>query len=264
MLKKHEAFFILEDFFLGLRRSNTFFRLIMKNTTYRVGDGFHIRHWAEQDRPREKLLNKGKSFLTDAELLGILIATGTKSLSAIDLARSVLNEFNHDLNTIARLDAKELQRIKGIGEAKAIAIISAFELGRRRNEIAPNRKFKITSSSDVYKLMRPVLLDQPTEHFWIILLNRANQVLKKLAVSMGGVSGTLADPKVIFKHALNHLASSIILVHNHPSGTLKPSEADIRLTSQLKSSGKMLDIPVLDHLIFTDESYFSFSDEGIL
>ena len=236
----------------------------MKNISYRIGDGFHIRNWAEEDRPREKLLNKGKSFLTDAELLGILIATGTRSLSAIDLARRVLQEFNHDLNTIARLDAKELQRIKGIGKAKAIAIISAFELGRRRNEIAPYQKFKVTSSSDVYKLMRPVLLDQPTEFFWIVLLNRANQVLKKQAVSMGGVSGTMADPKVIFKYALDNLASAIILVHNHPSGTLKPSEADIRLTRQLKSSGKMLEIPVLDHLIFTDESYFSFTDEGIL
>ena len=236
----------------------------MKNISNRTGSRFHIRNWAEQDRPREKLLNKGKSFLTDAELLGILIATGTRSLSAIDLARSVLKEFNDDLNTIARLDAKELQQIKGIGKAKAIAIISAFELGRRRNEIAPYRKFKITSSSDVYKLMKPVLLDQPTEYFWIILLNRANQVLKTQAVSMGGVSGTMADPKVIFKHALDNLARAIILVHNHPSGTLKPSEADIRLTRQLKSSGKMLEIPVLDHLIFTDEGYFSFTDEGIL
>lgn len=202
--------------------------------------------------------------MTDAELLGILIATGTKSLSAIDLAQKVLSEFDYDLNTIARLDAKELQQIKGIGMAKAIAIISAFELGRRRDEISPQSKFKITSSSDVYKLMRPVLLDQPTEYFWIILLNRANQVLKKLAVSMGGVSGTMADPKIIFKHALDNLASGIILVHNHPSGTLKPSEADIRLTRQLKSSGKMLEIPVLDHLIFTNEGYFSFSDQGIL
>lgn len=236
----------------------------MKNTTYTISSRFHIRNWAEQDRPREKLLNKGKSFLTDAELLGILIATGTKSLSAIDLAQSVLSEFNYDLNTIARLDVRELQRIKGIGKAKAIAIISAFELGRRRNEISPCRKFKITSSSDVYKLMKPVLLDQPTEQFWIILLNRANQVLKQQPVSLGGVSGTLADPKVIFKHALDNLASGIILVHNHPSGTLKPSEADIRLTNQLKTSGKMLEIPVLDHLIFTDEGFFSFADRGML
>ena len=263
MLKIQEAFFIF-ILFLSILGGNIFFKLIMKNTGYRIGEEFHIRNWAEQDRPREKLLNKGKSYLTDAELLGILIATGTKSLSAIDLARSVLQEFNHDLNAIARLDARELQRIKGIGKAKAIAIISAFELGRRRNEIAPNRKFKITSSSDVYKLMRPVLLDQPTEYFWVILLNRANQVLKKMAISKGGVSGTLADPKVIFKYALDNLASAIILVHNHPSGTLKPSEADIRLTKQLKLSGKLLEIPVLDHLIFTDESYFSFTDEGIL
>ncbi len=236
----------------------------MKNTSYQTRDQFHIRNWAEEDRPREKLLNKGKSTLTDAELLGILIRTGTKSLNAVDLAKRVLNEFNQDLNVLATLDAKELERIRGIGKAKAIAIVTAFELGRRRNEIVPDRKFKITSSSDVYKLMRPVLLDQPTEYFWVILLNRANKVIKKLPISMGGVSGTIADPKVIFKNALDSLASGIILVHNHPSGTLKPSEADIRLTRQLKSSGKMLEIPVLDHLIFTDESYFSFTDEGIL
>ena len=223
-----------------------------------------ILSWAEEDRPREKLLLKGKSALSDAELVGILISSGTREMSAVDLAKLILKDVGNDLNALAKLTTKDLMKFKGIGEAKAISIVSALELGRRRKETEPAKKIKISSSKTVYELMKPELLDQPHEFFWIVMLNRANQVIKKQNVSWGGVSGTVVDPKVIFKLALENLASAIILVHNHPSGNLKPSESDIQITQKLKASGKMLEIPVLDHIIFTDERYYSFADEGIL
>lgn len=223
-----------------------------------------ILSWAEEDRPREKLLLKGKAALSDAELIAILIGSGTASLSAVDVAKLILKSVNHDLNALAKLSVKDLQKNKGIGEAKAISIVSALELGRRRKETEPAKKEKITCADDVYQMMRPHLLDLPHEEFWIVLLNRANTVIKKHSISQGGVSGTVADPKLIFKVALENLASSVILVHNHPSGNLKPSEADMKLTRKLTESGKMLDLPVLDHIIFTDTSFFSFADEGLL
>jgi DNA repair protein RadC len=221
-----------------------------------------ILNWAEEDRPREKLLLKGRSALSDAELIGILIGSGTPSMSAVDLAKHILNNSGNDLNELARMNVKDLQKFKGIGEAKAISIISALELGRRRKDSEPVKRTKITSSQDIYNLMKPNLLDLPHEEFWVILLNRANHVLKKVQISSGGVSGTVADPKMIFKTALENLASSIILVHNHPSGNLKPSEADDALTKKLKYAGALLDIPVLDHIIFTNCQYFSFADEN--
>jgi DNA repair protein RadC len=223
-----------------------------------------ILSWAEEDRPREKLLLKGKAALSDAELIAILIGSGTASLSAVDVAKLILKSVDHDLNALAKLSVKDLQKNKGIGEAKAISIVSALELGRRRKETEPAKKEKITCADDVYQMMRPHLLDLPHEEFWIILLNRANTVIKKHSISQGGVSGTVADPKIIFKVALENLASSVILVHNHPSGNLKPSEADMKLTRKLTESGKMLDLPVLDHIIFTDTGFFSFADEGLL
>jgi DNA repair protein RadC len=221
-----------------------------------------ISQWAEEDRPREKLLLKGRGSLSDAELIGILIGSGSVSESAVDLARSILNQSQNDLNELARLSVKDLQKFKGIGEAKAISIISALELGRRRKEQEPNKKVKIGSSADIYNLMIPELLDLDHEEFWIVLLNRANFVLKKESISSGGVSGTIADPKIIFKIALENLASAIILVHNHPSGNTKPSEADIDLTKKIKHAGTFLEIPVLDHIIFTNQSYYSFADEN--
>lgn len=224
----------------------------------------NILKWAEEDRPREKLLLKGKSALSDAELIGILIGSGTRSMSAVDLSRIILKEVNNNLNELAKLNVHDLQKFKGIGEAKAISIVSALELGRRRKESEPQKKAGITCSRDVYDLMKPELMDQPHEEFWIIILNRANIVLKKKLISSGGISGTVADPKIIFKVALESGASAIILVHNHPSGNLKPSEADTRLTKKLKEAGQLLEIPVLDHLIFTDNTYLSFADEGLL
>jgi len=223
-----------------------------------------IKHWAEEDRPREKLLLKGKASLSDAELIAIIIGSGTPSMSAVEVAKQILNSTGNDLNALARLSVKDLMKFKGIGEAKAINIISALELGRRKKETESKSKIKIGASGDVHLLMKPHLSDLQHEEFWVVLLSRNNSVLKKQQISSGGVSGTVADPKIIFKMALEELASGIILVHNHPSGNLKPSEADISLTKKIKSAGQALEIAVLDHVIFTDNGYFSFADQGIL
>jgi len=223
----------------------------------------NIKQWAEEDRPREKLLLKGKSTLSNAELLGILIGSGTREFTAIDLAKMILEQNNNDLNKIARLSVQDLTKFKGIGEARAINIVSALELGRRRKN-EEWQSDRITGSKDVYELMKSELADLPHEEFWLLLLNRANKIIKKQPISQGGISGTVADPKLIFNYALNHLASSVILVHNHPSGNTKPSEADKRLTRQLVEAGKLLEISVLDHVIFTDNAYFSFADESMI
>jgi DNA repair protein RadC len=223
-----------------------------------------ITSWAEEDRPREKLVLKGRSALSDAELIGILIGSGTVSLSAVELSKIILKEVGNDLNELAKLSVKDLQKFKGIGEAKAITIVSALELGRRRKETESSKKIKITSSNDVYCLMKPHLLDLQHEEFWVLFLNRSNLVIKKQAISIGGVTGTVADPKIIFKAALENIACSIILVHNHPSGNIMPSESDKQLTRKMKQAGEYLEIPVLDHVIFTDNKYYSFADEGVL
>ncbi len=227
-------------------------------------DTRRILSWAEEDRPREKLLLKGKAALTDAELVAILIGSGTRDLSAVDLSKIILQKANNNLNELAKLSIKDLMKIKGIGEAKAISIAAALELGRRRKESEVVRRPRISSSRDAYEQIQPYLLDLPHEEFWLLLLNRANEVIRPVQVSQGGVSGTVADPKIIFKLAIECLASAIILVHNHPSGNLKPSEADKDLTRRLASAGKLLEIPILDHLIFTDASYLSFADEGLM
>ncbi len=222
-----------------------------------------IKQWAEEDQPREKLLLKGKASLSNAELIGILIGSGTKELTAVDLAKKILESNNNNLNQVARLSVQDLKKFNGIGDAKAINIVSALELGRRRQPQTEDST-KITCSRDVYDLMKPTLADLSHEEFWLVLLNRANKVIRTQNISQGGVSGTIADPKIIFNHALNLLASGIILVHNHPSGNTKPSEADKRLTRQLVEAGKLLEIAILDHIIFTDNNYFSFADENLL
>ncbi|MTI20879.1 JAB domain-containing protein [Fulvivirga sp. RKSG066] len=231
----------------------------MENTAY-----LNIKSWAEEDRPREKLLLKGKASLSEAELIAILIGSGTASMSAVDLSKQILGHTNNNLNDLAKLTVQELMKFKGIGEAKAISIVAALELGRRRKESEVVKKPKITCSQDAYDIMRAHLLDLSHEEFWVLMLSRSNQVIKKQLISSGGVSGTVADPKIIFKMALDELASSIILSHNHPSGNLKPSQADINLTKKLKEAGEMLEIPVLDHLIFTNDGYFSFADENLM
>lgn len=223
-----------------------------------------ILSWAEEDRPREKLANKGRTALSDAELIAILLGSGTKTLSAVDVGRLILAAANNDLNDLAKLSLKEMQKVKGVGPAKAITVAAALELGRRRKESEKTVKPKIISSQSVYELMAADLLDLPHEEFWVLLLNRANQVIGKSRVSVGGVSGTVADPKMIFQKALEVLASGVILVHNHPSGNLKPSPSDIKLTKKLKAGGEYLEIPVLDHLIFAEGGYYSFADERML
>lgn len=229
-----------------------------------IQNNLKILSWAEEDRPREKLLLKGKAALSNAELIAILIGSGTRSRSAVDVAKQILQQADNNLNLLARFSVNDLKKIKGIGEAKAITIVSALELGRRRKEASFDEKPKISSSQDIYDNMKAELLDLPHEEFWVVMLDRANQVLRKEQISTGGISGTVADPKIIFKAALDHYASSVILVHNHPSGNLKPSQADLKLTQKMKSAGNLLEIPVLDHIIFGDQGYLSFADEGLL
>ncbi len=221
-----------------------------------------IKTWAEEDRPREKLQLKGRKNLSDAELIGILISSGTKELSAVDLAKKILSTTENDLNQLAQLSVKDLMKFNGIGEAKAVSIVAALELGRRRKNTLSSIKPKINSPVDVYDLMTPYLLDARKEEFWVILLNRANYVIKKSLISSGGISGTTVDPKLIFKESVENLASGIILVHNHPSGNLKPSQADLNLTKKLTDAGQLMDSPILDHIIFSNDGFYSFKDEG--
>jgi DNA repair protein RadC len=219
---------------------------------------------AEEDRPREKLLLKGKAALSDAELIAILIGTGTAACSAVDLARMLLASVGNNLGAVARMSVSDLCKFKGIGEAKAISIISALELGRRRKEQEPPKFLKITGSRQIYELMRPDLHDESVEQVYLLLLNRTNGLIKKERVSQGGISASVVDPKVVFRFALEQGAHSLILIHNHPSGNLQPSESDKRLTQRLQKIGKELEILLLDHLIYTDQGYFSFADEGIM
>jgi DNA repair protein RadC len=224
----------------------------------------NIKSWSPEDRPREKLLLKGTSALSDAELVAILIGSGTPKLSAVELSKKILLQGNNNLNELARLSVKDLMKIKGIGEAKAITIIAALELGRRRKEQDPEEKPKITSSKDAFDILKGEMMDLPNEEFWVLLMNRANRVIKKKRVSEGGVSGTVADPKIIYKMALEELASGLIVAHNHPSGNLQASQSDLDLTKKLKEAGKFLEIQLLDHLIIANQKYLSFADEGMI
>ncbi|RXP63275.1 JAB domain-containing protein [Lutibacter sp. HS1-25] len=223
-----------------------------------------IKAWAEDDRPREKLLLKGKSALSDAELIAILIGSGSRNESAVDLSKRILNSIENNLNTLGKLTALDLQKFKGIGEAKAISIITALELGRRRRLEEALEVPKITSSKSVFEIMQPLIGELQHEEFWIVYLNNSNKVLLKEQLSKGGLTGTLVDVRLVFKRALDLFATAVILCHNHPSGKLQPSVADKSITSKLKLAGETLDIKVLDHLIITENAYFSFADESIL
>ena len=225
---------------------------------------FPITKWAESDRPREKLMLKGKNTLSDAELIAILLGSGSKKESAVDLAKKILNFVNDNLIELSKLNINDLMKFKGIGEAKAISIIAALELGKRRRGADVLERKKIKSSKDVFELFQSVLADSNYEEFWILLLNRANKIIRQVNISEGGVSGTIADPKKIFKIALENNASSIILCHNHPSGNIQPSDTDIKLTGKLKKAGETLEIHVIDHIILGEEKYYSFADEGTL
>ena len=224
----------------------------------------NIKAWAEADRPREKLALKGKSTLSDAELVAILIGSGNKNETAVELSKKILASINNDLNQLGKLTIAYLIKFNGIGEAKAISIIAALELGKRRKTADVDKRPKVNSSKDAYNSISPLLSDLQHEEFWVIYLNRNNEILKQENISKGGVSGTIADSKIIFKSAIESLASAMILCHNHPSGNLKPSNADIQLTKKLQEAGIMLDIPVLDHLIIGEKDYFSFSDEHLM
>jgi DNA repair protein RadC len=223
-----------------------------------------IKSLSEDDRPREKLMNIGRQNLSDAELLAILLRSGSRTETAIQLAQRMLNAYDNDINRIAKLSVHDLKKFKGVGLVKAININAAFELGRRRTDSEINDKPKIASSNDAFKLLNKKLVDLPHEEFWMLLLNRANSVIKMECISRGGISGTVVDVRLILKPAIEHLASGIIICHNHPSGQLNPSEQDIQLTKKIKESAKVMDISLLDHLIIGDMSYFSFADEGLM
>lgn len=223
-----------------------------------------IKAWAEEDRPREKLLLKGKHSLTDAELIAILISTGNSGETAVDLARKILSGNSNDLNFLGKMNVQELQKYKGIGQAKAVTIVAAMELGRRRKEIKEVKMEKLTNSLEAVNIMQPLLGDLMHEEFWIIFLNRANGIIGKQQISKGGMSGTVADPRMIFKAALDQKAASIILCHNHPSGNNQPSAADVQLTKNISEGGKVLEITVLDHIIVTQHGFYSFADEGLI
>lgn len=225
---------------------------------------FSIKSWAEGDRPREKLMLKGKTALSDAELIAILIGSGNREESAVQLAQRILIGAENKLNLLGRLSVNRLMTYKGIGQAKAISIVAALELGRRRRGEEALVRDKITSSQSAYAILQPIIGDLNHEEFWILYLNNSNKVLRKKQLSKGGMTGTIVDARITFKNALEIGATSLILAHNHPSGTLRPSKPDIQLTKKMKLAGDSLDIKVIDHLIVTQSSYFSFADEGLL
>lgn len=223
-----------------------------------------IKEWAVEDRPREKMLVKGVRSLSEAELIAILIGSGNLEESAVEVSRRILASVNNNLNELGKKTIADLKKFKGIGEVKAITIMAALELGRRRKESEPEERPKITTSGDAATIFKPLLSDLPHEEFWVLLLNRNNLVIDKFMVSQGGLAGTIIDVRIILKTALEKLACSMILCHNHPSGNLQPSDADKDITRKIREAGKQMDIPVLDHLIIGNDAYFSFSDEGLM
>jgi DNA repair protein RadC len=223
-----------------------------------------ITDWAVEDRPREKLIQKGTSSLSDAELLAILISSGTKNKSAVDIGRELLGVVNNNLNSLGKLTITDLRKIRGIGIARAVTIAAALELGRRRKLSEVEYVAQIRSSKDVSDIFQPLLSDLMHEEFWILFLNRSNKVITQMKLSQGGLSGTVTDVRMIMKKAVECLASGIIVCHNHPSGNLNPSESDSKITQKIKEAGNLMDIQLLDHLIISDKDYYSFADNGLL
>ncbi|WP_353085042.1 DNA repair protein RadC [Flavobacterium sp.] len=223
-----------------------------------------INQWAEDDRPREKFLHKGKAALSDSELLAILIGSGSRNESAVQLCQRILASANNNLNQLGKLSIQQLMDFKGIGEAKAISIAAALELGRRRRSEDAAELQKITSSKAVFNIMQPLIGELLHEEFWVLFLNYSNKVIHKAQLSKGGMTGTVVDTRIIFKTALEYNAISLILTHNHPSGKLLASESDKDITRKLQLAGKHMEIMVLDHVIITESSFYSFADEGIL
>lgn len=223
-----------------------------------------IKSWAEEDRPREKLSGQGRRALTDAELIAILIGSGNRDESAVELSKRILHHYDNDLNNLGKATIEELCKFRGIGEAKAISIIAALEIGRRRNEAETKTPDIIDGSKAAYNILKRLMMDLNHEEFWILLIGQNCKLLGKELISKGGLTLTVADPKIIFGVALRYSATNIMLAHNHPSGSLKPSHEDIMLTKKIVAAGKLLDIKVLDHLIITDSGYYSFADEGVI
>ncbi len=223
-----------------------------------------ITDWAVEDRPREKLIQKGTASLSDAELLAILISSGTKHKSAVDLGREILSMVNNNLNSLGKLSVADLKKLHGIGPARAVTISAALELGRRRKLAEAEDVLQIKSSKDVADIFQPLLSDLLHEEFWILFLNRSNKVISRMKLSQGGISGTVTDVRIVMKNAIECLASGIIVCHNHPSGNLNPSESDTKITRKIKDAGELMDIQLLDHLIISEKDYFSFADNGML
>lgn len=223
-----------------------------------------IKDLDDLDRPREKMISLGRQALSDAELLAILIGSGNSNETAVDLCRRILADNQNNLAELGKLSLGDLMKYRGIGEAKAITILASIELGRRRREAETIEKKQIKTSADAYEIFRTVLNDKPFEEFWIILVNRSNRVIRRHQVGEGGLTSSMADPRRIFKFAIDNLASGIILGHNHPSGNINPSESDIKLTKRLREGANLLDINILDHIIVGDDNYYSFADEGLI
>lgn len=223
-----------------------------------------IKEWAEDDKPREKLILKGRAALSDAELLAIMIGSGNREETAVALSQRILKENSNNLASLSRQSLKQLMHFKGIGEAKAITIIAALELGQRRRSQEALVLPQITSSIKVFELMQPLIGDLNHEEFWVLFLNNSNKVVFKSNLSKGGLTGTVVDVRILFKMALEQQATGLILAHNHPSGKLKPSDADLSITEKIKDGAKLLEITLLDHLIITEHGYYSFADEGVL
>jgi DNA repair protein RadC len=223
-----------------------------------------ITDWAVEDRPREKFIQNGTASLSDAELLAILISSGTKDKSAVDLGRELLAIANNNLNNLGKLTVTDLRKVRGIGPARAVTIAAALELGRRRKLSDVQYVPQIRSSKDVSDIFQPLLSDLLHEEFWILFLNRSNKVINRMKLSQGGISGTVTDVRLVMKKAIECLASGIIVCHNHPSGNLNPSESDTKITQKIKEAGNLMDIQLLDHLIISDKDYYSFADNGVL
>lgn len=234
----------------------------MGDTAYQPSSG--LKAWAEEDRPREKLMLKGKAALSDAELLAIIMGSGSRNETAVDLARRILNESQNNWHELSRLNVKDLMKFKGVGEAKAISIITALEIGSRKAHQLALEKPKVGGSMDSFTLLQHYLADLNNEEFWVMYLNQGNRVITIERLSVGGLTQTVVDKRILFKTALEKSATGIILGHNHPSGNLKPSQADIQITKDIKNAGLMMNIQLIDHIIIASNTYFSFADDGLL
>ena len=223
-----------------------------------------IRQLAEEDRPREKMMTKGSEALSDAELIAILIGSGNADESAVTLSQRMLASCSGDLNSLGKWGLENFCAFKGMGPAKSLTVMAALELGRRRKLQERKERTRITSSVDIYELFHPLMADLPTEEFWVLLLNRSNRVIDKVRISSGGIDQTTADVRTILREALLARATQIVLIHNHPSGNIQPSQEDKRITERIKGAGRLMNISVIDHVIVTDGAYYSFNDEGIL